>query len=297
MKVKIILNPFANRWGARKRVPQVTEAARAAGLNFDLVLTETPGQATQEALAAAQGGAYDAIVSAGGDGTLNEVVNGLVRAAGSGPTVPLGILPVGTGNDFNDMAGLPRNLLAAAHVIAGGKTRPVDAGRVNNHYFSNNCAVAMEPMVTIENIKMTRLSGNIRYVVALVRALVRLSAWNMRIEWEGGGYEGPTYLLSVCNSPRTGGLFMMSPAALMDDGLFDFVHAPKISKLEVLQILPRLFKGTHIQHPKVTHGRSPFLNIESEPGTPIHADGEVIAVSEKRVAYEVLPKKLTLLVP
>src|SRR5690606_4175305 len=134
MKAKIILNPFANRWGARKRVPQVTEAARAAGLNFDLVLTETPGQATQEALAAAQGGAYDAIVSAGGDGTLNEVVNGLVRAAGSGPTVPLGILPVGTGNDFNDMAGLPRNLLAAAHVIAGGKTRPVDAGRVNNHY-------------------------------------------------------------------------------------------------------------------------------------------------------------------
>ena len=296
MKIKIILNPYANRWGAKERIPAIEAALAAAGVTYDLVQTEAPGQGTGEARAAALAG-YDAVVAAGGDGTANEVVNGLIQAAGDGPTVPLGLLPVGTGNDFGDMVGLPRDLDEAVRVIAAGKTRQIDAGRVNNHYFDNNCAVAMEPMVTIENIKMTRVSGNIRYVAALVKAIIRLKAWQMRITWDGGGYEGPTLLLSVCNSPRTGGLFLMSPGATMDDGLLDFVLAPDLSKWEVLTILPRLFNGTHIKHPKLTFGQTTRLTIESEPGTPIHADGEVIAFSETRIEYEILPGKLTVLVP
>ena len=230
---------------------------------------------------------------------MSEVVNGLIQAAGDGPTRPLGVLPVGTGNDFNDMAQLPRDLDQAVALIVAGKTRQVDAGRVmvgeQAHYFNNNCALAMEPMVTIENIKMRRLSGNIRYVAALAKALFKLKAWQMKVTWEGGGYSGPTYLLSVCNSPRTGGIFYMSPQAELDDGLFDFVYAPEMSRLQVLRILPGLFKGTHLNHPLVQHGRSSWLRIESEPGTPIHADGEVIAESERNVAYEVLAGKITLL--
>lgn len=296
LRVKVILNPYANRWGAQARVPDVHSALARADVESDLVLTTAEQEATRIAQAAA-GEGYDAIVAAGGDGTVSEVVNGLIRAAGQGATRPLGILPIGTGNDFSDMVGIPRDLSAAAAVIGAGKTRQVDAGRVNDHYFNNNCALAMEPMVTIENVQMRRISGTLRYVVALAKALLKLQAWHMRIHWDEGELEGPIILLSVCNSPRTGGLFYMSPEAQVDDGLFDFVLAPDMSKLQVLSILPRLFNGSHIKHPLITVHRARKLSVESEPGTPIHADGEVIASSVRRIEYETLPGKITLLAP
>jgi len=272
----------------------VRQALQDAGVQFDLTLIPEPRAGTLIAREAARGG-YDAIVGAGGDGTLNEVLNGLIQAAGDGPTMPFGVFPIGTGNDFSDMSGLPRELVKAARVVAAGKTRQVDAGRVNDHYFQNNCAVAMEPVVTIENEKMTRLSGNIRYLVALVRALVQLEAFQMKIKWDGGGYEGPVYLLSVCNSPRTGGIFRMAPQAIMDDGLFDYVFAPEVSKPTVLVILVRLMMAKHLEHPAVSHGRTRQIHIESQPDTPIHADGEVISRGSRLVHYQILPGKITLL--
>ncbi len=268
-----------------------------AGVAHEIHVTEKPGQGTEVAREAALSGNFDAVVAAGGDGTLNEVVNGLIQAAGDNPTIPLGILPIGTGNDFNDMLGLPRDLDQAATLIAAGRTRQVDAARANDHYFCNNCAVAMEPMITIENTKIQRLSGNSRYLLALVKGLLKLKAWDMRITWDDGEYDGPIYLLSVCNSPRTGGVFMMYPPAQMDDGYLNYVLAPELPKLQVLAILPRLFSGSHIKHPRISSGRTTRLTVESKPGTPVHADGEVLTEAIDRVQYEALPGKLTVLVP
>ncbi|HQF70220.1 MAG TPA: diacylglycerol kinase family protein, partial [Promineifilum sp.] len=219
MRVKVILNPYANRWRAGAQAGATAEAFRAAGVDCDLVTTNAPRHGDALAEAAARGG-YDAVVAAGGDGTINEVINGLLRAAGDGPTKPFGIVPLGTANDFNLMAGLPSVPAESVAVIARGQTRLIDAGQVNERFFINNSAAAMEPMVTLENIKMKRLSGEVRYIVALLRALAKLKPWQMSLAWDGGGYEGPAYLLSVCNSARTGG-FMMAPGALLDDGLLD----------------------------------------------------------------------------
>lgn len=296
MKAKVILNPYANRWRAQGRARAVQAALAEVGVACDFVQTTAPGAATHVALAAAQS-SYDAVVAAGGDGTVSEVVNGLIRAAGDGPTLPLGVMPIGTGNDFSDMTGIPRELSKAAGVIAAGATRQVDAGRVNDHFFHNNCALAMEPMVTIENNKIRHMTGNVRYLVALVKGLLKLQAWHMRIRWDDGQHEGPMYLLSVCNSPRTGGVFYMSPQAQMDDGLFDLVYAPEMPKLQVLSILPRLFKGTHVGHPLVSHTRTRRVHVHSEPDTPVHADGEVISEGERTIEYEVLPGKITVLAP
>ncbi|MCA9944661.1 MAG: diacylglycerol kinase family lipid kinase [Anaerolineales bacterium] len=296
-KIKVILNPYANRWRAGSRVDEVRAAFAsvdtAVSLHPEIIQTEKPGEAIDLAETAVAEGC-DAVVAAGGDGTLSEVANGLLRAAGTGKTVPFGILPIGTANDFSDMVGLPRDLKAAAQIIAAGKTSQIDAGRVNDHFFINNCAVAMEPMITLENIRMKRLSGELRYVVALVRGLVRLKAWNMQVRWDDGGHDGPAYLLSVCNGPRTGG-FYMAPNAAVDDGLFDFVFAPEVPKLTVLAILAKLFRKTHIDHPQVVYGRTRHIHITSSPGTPIHADGEIIAEAATQIEYQILPGKLTLL--
>lgn len=295
MRVKVVLNPYANRWGAKAQVDETAEAFRAAGVECDLVVTETARQGVSIAEAAAREG-YDAVVAAGGDGTINEVINGLIRAAGDGPTVPFGIIPLGTANDFNLMAGLPDAVEDSVRVIAAGKTRRIDAGQVNDRFFINNSAAAMEPMVTIENIKMTRLSGEIRYIVALLRALLKLKPWQMKLTWDGGGYEGPAYLLSVCNSPRTGG-FMMAPGAELDDGLLDMVFAPQVSKGAVISILLKLMQGKHIHHPAVTFQRITAIDLTSTPGTPLHSDGELFAESAETVSYRVLPGKVTLLTP
>jgi diacylglycerol kinase (ATP) len=296
MAIKVILNPYANRWRAGSRADAVRAALADAAVSqqADIVLTEKPGQGIALAeTAVAQG--FDAVVAAGGDGTLSEVANGLLRAADDGKTIPFGILPLGSANDFSDMLGLPRDLGEAAQIITAGRTRQIDAGRVNDHFFINNCAVAMEPMITLENIRMKRLSGELRYVVALLRGLVKLRAWDMQIRWDDGGHDGPAYLLSVCNGPRTGG-FYMAPDAVVDDGLFDFVFAPQVPKLTVIHILLKLFRKTHIFHPDVVYGRTRHLSIRSRPGTPIHADGEIIAEAATQIEYDILPGKLTLLV-
>jgi YegS/Rv2252/BmrU family lipid kinase len=295
MRVKVILNPYANRWGAKAQAPATAAAFRAAGVDCDLTITEVVSGGIAEAEAAARAG-YDAVIAAGGDGTINEVINGLLRAAEDGPTRPFGIVPLGTANDFNLMAGLPKSIEESVAVIAAGKTRRIDAGQVNDRFFINNSAAAMEPMVTLENIKMKRLSGEIRYVVALVRALAKLKPWTMRLAWDGGGYEGPVYLLSVCNSPRTGG-FMMAPGAVLDDGLLDMVFAPQVSKGTVISILLKLMRGEHVNHPAVTFRRVTAIDLTSAPGTPLHSDGEIFDESAAAVSYRVLPGKVTLLTP
>jgi YegS/Rv2252/BmrU family lipid kinase len=299
MKVKIVLNPYAKRWQARAQIPAVEAACQAAGLQYEVAITERPGQGIVLAEQAAAAG-FDAVVAAGGDGTINEVVNGLLRVSSGRPTIPLGILPLGTANDFPKMAGLPDGLEASARVIAAGHTRQVDAGLVSDgashRYFINNSAAAMEPMVTLENIKMTRLTGEVRYLVALGRAIAKLKAWQMEITWDGGGYEGPAYLLSVCNSPRTGG-FSMAPGAAIDDGRFNFVFAPEVPKRTVLAVLVRLMQGKHIYHSAVTYGETTRLSLESRPGTPVHADGEIVSESADTVHYEILPGVVMLLSP
>jgi diacylglycerol kinase (ATP) len=311
MRVKVLLNPSANQKRASERLSEVKDALNSSGLDYNLEILQRPGQAKKEAISVSSS-QYDAVVAAGGDGTVHEIVNGLAVAAGDGPTLPLGILPLGTGNDFSDMVGLPRDLKTACQVIATRNTHQIDLGWMSytsdnsnsnslkvwhGCFFDNSCAVAMEPVVTMEVNRIKRLSGNLRYVVALIRSLRKMQAWHMQISWDGGGYEGPTYLLSVANTPRTGGLFMVAPNAEIDDGAFDYVFAPKLPMGQVLKILPGLLNGTHVQHPAVQTGRTSQLHIVSKPGTPIHADGEMVTALATQVHYQIMPGKITLFVP
>ncbi|MBE2223607.1 MAG: diacylglycerol kinase family lipid kinase [Anaerolineae bacterium] len=300
MKVKVILNPYANRWGAQARLPEVESALKAAHLDYDLALTTGAKDGTELAKTAVAEG-YDAVIAAGGDGTISEVANGLITAVPENePTIPLGILPVGSANDLAKMMGLPQTLPAAANLIASGHTRLLDAGCVQYdgkiHYFDNNSAIAMEPMITLEHEKIQRVSGEARYYLAILKGVIKLKAWQMSITWDDGEYVGPTYLLSVCNGPRTGGM-MIAPGAVMDDGYFDFVLAPEVPKTTVVNFLLKLTKGTHVEHPITTFKRTKSLTITSEPGTPLHADGEILSESAKEIVYTILPQKLTMLVP
>ncbi len=296
MTAKVILNPYSARWMARKRRPEMEAALRAAGLDFEVIETNAPGEGVTMAEAAARQG-FAPIIAAGGDGAIGEVVNGLHRASPDGVLGPLGLMPMGTANDLVHNLGLPLELGAMARAIAGGRTRRIDLGMANEWVFDNNSAVGLEPMVTLYNIRMVRLRGVIRYLVAALRAINQKPAWAMRLEWDDGGYEGPVSLVSVGNCAVTGGLFRMAPAADPTDGRLTFVYAYAPTRLKMLSLLPRAISGDYVKDPAVHQHHTTKLHISMTPDSPIQVDGEIRSHALHSVTYAVLPARLDVLVP
>ncbi len=297
MTAQVILNPYSGRWKARRAIPEVERACAEVGLNYEPVLTEGRDHAIALARKAALAGRHPIIV-AGGDGTIGEVVNGMMQASGGTPQyIPLGIIPLGSANDFADELRLPKDITAACRVIVAGHERLLDVGRVNGRYFVNNSAIGLEPMVTLTQQKMQRIQGTPRYVLATLRTILAHRPWQMRLEWDDGEYVGAATLVSVGNTRRTGGAFYMTPRALPDDGRLDFVFATGLGRLKLLRLLPATFNGSYILQPGIRYGRTTRLTITCDPPTPIHADGELFELAATRIAYDILPARLPVLVP
>lgn len=296
MTAYVILNPYSGRWKARQRWPEAEAALRAAGIAFEMTETSGPLDGIAKAQAAVQAG-YSPVIAAGGDGAISEVVNGLYRADPQGVLGPLGVLPLGTANDLPVNLGLPLDLNEAARVIAAGKTRRIDLIQANEWVFDNNSAIGLEPVVTLHNIRMKRFKGILRYLIAALGAIWSLPTWQGKLSWDDGQYEGPLSLVTVGNSPITGGLFRMSPAADPADGKLTFVHAYAPGRLRILGLLPKAIKGTHVNDPAVHQNHATRLEIELEPESPFHVDGEIRDEAIRKVVYQVLPGKLDILAP
>jgi len=294
-KVKVILNPYGGRLTREAKMATVEQALRQAGLDYDLELTTHRGQGLELARQAALEG-WPIVVAAGGDGMVNEVVNGLMQAAGEAEAGILGIIPIGTANDLAEMLQLPSDITAACQRLAVGQTRLIDVGQVNGHYFANNSAVGLEPMVTVAHDRMRWVNGNLRYILAALQTIGRAKPWHMCLAWGDNFYEGPINLVSVGNSHRTGGFFYMTPHAVLDDGLLDFVYATGLNRWQMLKLLPQTFKGTHIQHPQVVYRKTTSLSITAFSPTLIQTDGEIIAENATDIIYSLIPKKLRVIV-
>jgi len=293
---KIIVNPYAGRWKAEAAIPDIERACHEIGLDYELAVTEGPEHGIELAREAALAG-FSPVVSAGGDGSISEVVNGLMQAAGDEMSVPFGVIPLGSADDFADMLGLVKDVTAACRTILAGHTRVVDVGCVNGRFFDNNSAIGLEPMVTITQAAMKRIKGTPRYILAALKTILGHRPWHVRLVWDDGEYEGPAALVSVGNTRRTGGAFWMTPRAEPDDGYLDFVFTEKLGRLKLLRLLPTTFDGSHVERPEVSYARTTRLTIECDPSTPIQADGELFDLSATHIEYTVLPGRLRLIVP
>ncbi len=296
MPAKVILNPYAARWSARERKDEAAAALRQAGVDFDLVVTERPRQAIELAEQAVREG-YSPIISAGGDGSNGEVLNGMLRARPEGVLGPFGVLPLGTANDLVVNLGLPKDLAGAAQVIAAGKTRRIDLGRVNEWVFGNNSAVGLEPVVTLFNIRMVRLRGTVRYIVAALRAINQKPSWSMELRWDDGQYNGPISLVSVGNCPLTGGVFRMAPAADPADGRLTFVYGFVPNRRGMLALLPKTMTGEFVNNPAIHQHHTRKLTIRAASPSPLQVDGEIHAEAATEFNYECLPGRLDILAP
>jgi YegS/Rv2252/BmrU family lipid kinase len=287
---KIIVNPYAGRWKALKSIPAIEAALQRESIPYSLVQTEGPEQGIELARQAALDG-HSPVVAVGGDGTISEVMNGLVQAAGEGVAGPLGIIPRGSANDLPVQLGLPLDVEGSCRRLREGQERLIDVGRVNDRYFDNDVGVGFEPQVTIEARKIEWLRGTLIYLVAVFRALRSYTQPHMTVEWNGGRASERMLLVSVGNGNVTGGAFRLTPEAELDDGQLDFVFGTAMSRMQILRFLPLVFSGQHIGRPQVTHGRTRRLTITSDDPLPVGVDGEIIP-DARHLEFEILPGKL-----
>jgi diacylglycerol kinase (ATP) len=304
---KVILNPYANRWNALKHRPEAEQVLKAAGIDYQMEPSNGSGHAVVLALEAVRQG-FTPVIAAGGDGTISEVVNGMLQGAEGEVDAcpPLGVLPLGSANDFVANLKLPVDLPSAAAVIAAGKTRLIDLGQIftgegnqPGRYFDNNSAVGLEPTITLIQQKIKFIHGPLRYLVATLIGVMQKPKWVMHLEWEGGSYDGLVSLVTVGNNPVTGGMFYMAPHADPSDGNLTFVYGFLPTRRKILSVLPMTMKpaeGSYVEHPAIHEINSTWLRIRSETPTPLHTDGEIQDAAATEVLYRVAPRKLNVLV-
>ena len=292
----VILNPTAGRGAAARAWPKVRAVLEGAGARVELAETARHGHAAELAESAARAG-WGAVVAVGGDGTVHEVANGLLRASDAGAAMPaLGIVPVGSGNDFSLLAGLPRDPVEAARRIVSGAERRVDAGRVDGRWFVNGVGVGLDARVAVEANRNRRLRGIGIYLWALARVLASFRAPMMRVEIDGDEViERPLTLATVGNGGRHGGGFWICPAAKLDDGLLDVCVCDALGRLRILRFLPKVLRGTHVGERCVRMRTARRVRITSDTPLPVHADGEILSEAARELEIEIAPGRLRLL--
>jgi len=302
---RIILNPTADRGAAAKARGPIEEAFRSHSLEFDLVLTERPGHAVKLARAAA-GEGCDTVIAAGGDGTANEVLNGLMQAKLAGEGDPtMGILCIGTGNDFAFGAGIPNGIAEGCAAIAEGHTRSIDIGHVvegddtDGRYFGNGVGIGFDAVVGFVAARLKRLHGFPAYLVAALKTIfVFFKAPLVRVEYSGKSMDLHALMVSIMNGRRMGGGFMMAPSAESDDGSFDLCIAAQVSRLGIFALIPRFMKGTQATRPSITTGRSDRVTVTAIEGVlPAHTDGETLCEAGSRLTVDLMPRQIEVLVP
>lgn len=306
MPAKIILNPYAGRWKGLQKRGEIEEIFTSLDISYELEMTDRPNHGTDLAYQAVKNG-YSPIISAGGDGSVSEVMNGIVSAAQDTHTdpIPMGVLPLGTANDLMVNLSIPTDIPGAAKVIASGFNRRIDLGIVTawdktgkickKRYFDNNSAIGLEPTITLIQQRISWLRGSLRYIVATLLGVTKNPQWKMHLEWDGGEYDGPATLVTAGNNPLTGGVFYMAPHADPFDGKLNFVFGYIPSRLQILRVLPRTMKagvGNYVEHPAIHEINVNWLKIHTEHPTPLHADGEIQFEATQDIEYHVLPNYL-----
>jgi YegS/Rv2252/BmrU family lipid kinase len=304
LKTLIILNPTAGKGSAGRKKNEISEYCKAIGLDFDLVETERPGHAIELTGRAVADG-YEVIVAAGGDGTSNEVINGMMLAkrAGVGSAV-MGVLPIGRGNDFAYSMYISTDWKKAADLLKNPPRKPLDIGFVvseffpEGRYFGNGVGIGFDAVVGFVATR-SKLSGIMSYLVAAIKTIyIFYTAPKVRIELDDQILTLNTLMVSIMNGRRMGGSFQMAPESKCDDGVFDLCVAGEVSRGKIFALIPKFMNGTQASHPAVQFLRSSNVTVTAVEGVlPAHADGETLCVEGKRLVVELLPGQFDLITP
>ena len=300
MKAELIINHTAGGGKPEKYISEIL--SYFDGINFDYHVSWTPssGSATTLARQAAEQGA-DIIISVGGDGTINEIINGIIQS----PTQPaLGIIPAGWANDFIKSTTIPKDILQACQIISRNKTKMIDVGLINEEtYFANVCGIGFDADIAdLANQMKTRyphwktLSAYVYVFATIQKLLSPLPSFQAKITIDGKVAEGEMLLVAVANGRIEGGKFNITPKAEIDDGLLDICIIEKMNRFRCLYLLPKAIKGTHHEVSEVSFFKGKDILIELNKSVTVQVAGEILP-PEKKYHIRVLPEKLKLIVP
>ncbi len=301
---RIILNPKAGKGRALGRKEEICARMDQSGVKYEIVLTEGIGHATELAYAS-DPAQWSVLVSAGGDGTANEIVNGLMRRVEEGKKIPtLGVLAVGRGNDFACGVDIPDKLDKGLDILLANHRRPLDLGRVKGgdypqgRYFCNGLGIGFDTIVGLEAAKMTHVHGFMAYVFGALKTFIRYpKAPQLCLRYNGKEICCQSHQINIMNGRRLGGIFWMAPQGKSYDGLLDLcMLRQKIGRATMANIMFRYTKGSQAVHPMVLMDKAARFSISApQRGLVVHADGEKICVDGDALEVEIFPAALSLI--
>lgn len=297
-KVKIILNPMAdmgNAWRVARDLRSITE--QHGGVDWSG--TVYPGHAIELAKQAGEQG-YDMVIAMGGDGTVHEVVNGLMKVPEEKRPV-LGVVPVGSGNDFGHGLGLSRKSSESLNGALNGEASTIDLCRMTDEngrteFFNNTLGIGFGAMVTIRSHRIPLIRGFLMYLISVIQTIILdHNPIHMQIETDDEKWEQKVIYLVLCNGPREGGGFLIAPDAKIDDGIIHYAMITDVSRAMMFRIVPEVMKGTHGRFKQVRMGTCKRFSLTANRPLYIHADGEIYTgpgTDLRKASFEVLPNAL-----
>jgi YegS/Rv2252/BmrU family lipid kinase len=300
LKTVFLVNPASANGSTRRRWPEISHRAATAGLEGDVLFSRAAGELTELARRAADEGA-ERLVVVGGDGTVNEVVNGIAGRDG----VELAVIPRGTGWDFVRTYRIPRRLDDALRVALEGQVRELDAGRVRfrsreggerEAYFANIASAGMSGAIAQRaNETSKALGGKVSYFWATFAVFSRWRNSQVELAVDGEQRSARMHDVVVANGRYFGGGMMICPEADPADGLFDVLTIGDLTKRDLLLTLPKTYRGSHLPHPKAELLRGKVVDVDALSPLPVELDGEQPGTTPAR--FEVVPRALRLRVP
>lgn len=287
---KFIVNPAAARGKCAKIGEKLESYCKSNGIDFHLEYTKKPGEATSIANCSVKN--FECIVAVGGDGTINEVVNGMIDSK-----IKLGLIPAGCGNDLVRTLKFPNGLSQILDVLFSLKTRLIDIGKAGNTYFHNGLGIGFDAWVVQETLRIQKLRGHFLYFYSILKTIYKYKSPFIQLSYGNSKREERIFMINAGNGIYMGGGLKLTPEAEIDDGLLDINIIEDLTKLEVIQNLLSVYRGTHTQLPQVTTNKIEQMVIESEEGFAMHVDGELISTDEKSLEVSIVPKAIEVIVP
>lgn len=286
---KFIVNPIAGGGKAKALVPKIKEYFKTSGVDFDIYQTKGPLDAIEAAARAAEEG-FEVVVAAGGDGTVNEILNGLV-----GTKAILAVIHGGKGNDFATAVNMPRNLDSACQALLRAETKNIDLGKVMDRFFINSVGVGFDATVALRvNRGIKPFRGTSAYVYAFFETLWSYKLVEMEIDLGDGPIEAAPLLVAVGIGQAYGGGMKIVPDAIQDDGLFDVCVFNEMNRLALIYHFPKVFSGKLKQLEQAGMYRAREIKLSLSEVSPLHMEGEILFGDKMHFTLE--PKGMKVLV-
>ncbi len=302
-RVKLIINPNADMGNAWRQASDLRPVAEEYG-GADWAGTVYPTHAVELAKQAAEDG-YEIVVAVGGDGTVHEVINGLMQVPAN-KRPKLGVVPLGSGNDFAHILGMHEKADRALKQIMTAKPRKIDIGVVEDEhgrkeYWDNTINIGFGGSVNIYSHNLPVVRGFLMYFVAVLLTIFRhYDVLEMKLKTDTDEWQQNVMMLAVCNGPREGGGFQTAPDAIIDDGILNFVAVKEVSRAMMFRLIPEFMNGTHGKFKQIQMGTMKSIDIDCPQSLILHLDGETyagFASDVHNLRIKILPNEIEVLAP